>query len=174
MMFLTLCLKKLKTECSEALETARRENPARTKRKPGYLQDYDTECNDNLQMCVDFCYRAVCDLPNTYQEALASAESEQWKMAMEEEMKSLIENETFTLTKLPADRKAVGGKWVYTPKTNANGTDKHKTRFVAKGYSQKEGTDFKEMFSPTAEMTSVREVIVKGSTGRFKSTSNGC
>ena len=34
------------------------------------------------------------DIPNTFGEALHSSESDQWKLAMEEEMKSLHQNKT--------------------------------------------------------------------------------
>ena len=78
---------------------------------------------------------------------------------MEEEMRSLEENETFTLTNLPKDRQVVGGKWVYAVKENANGDETYKARYVAKGFSQKEGTDYHETFSPTANMTSIRTVM---------------
>ena len=60
---------------------------------------------------------------------------------MEEEIKSLEENNTYTLTKLPQNRKAVGGRWVYAVKNNIDGSEKLKARFVAKGYSQRQGTD---------------------------------
>lgn len=55
---------------------------------------------------------------------------------MDEEMKALRDNNTFTLTTLPEGKKAVGGRWVDTIKTNVDGSDKYKARSVAKGYSQ--------------------------------------
>ena len=58
-------------------------------------------------------------------------------------------------------KKAVGGRWVYTLKSNTDGSDKCKARFVAKGYSQKQGIDYEETFSPTADMTTVRVVMKK-------------
>ena len=55
----------------------------------------------------------------------------------------------------------MGGRWVFALKTEIDGSDKYKARFVAKGYSQKQGTDYEETFSPTADMTSVRVVMQK-------------
>ncbi|XP_048576074.1 uncharacterized protein LOC125557473 [Nematostella vectensis] len=72
----------------------------------------------------------------TYQEAMESQESENWRGAMKEEMDSLL-NDTFSLTNLPEGRTAVGGRWVYTIKEGADG-DTFKARYVAKGYNQKE------------------------------------
>ena len=80
---------------------------------------------------------------------------------MDEEMQSLEENQTFTLTKLPEGRKTLGGRWVYSIKEGGDGCEQYKARFVAKGYSQREGIDYGETFSPTANMTSVRVVMQK-------------
>lgn len=80
---------------------------------------------------------------------------------MDEEIKSLEDNQTFTLTKLPEGRKTVGGKWVYSVKGDVDGHDKYKARFVAKGYSQRAGIDYGETFSPTANLTSVRVLMQK-------------
>ena len=57
---------------------------------------------------VDYCYR-VSAFPQSYKEAAESPESECWIAAMREEMNSLEENNTYTLTTLPEGRKAVGG-----------------------------------------------------------------
>jgi len=46
----------------------------------------------NVPKCS--CYRGVCDIPQTYQDAIASTKSKQWKTAMNEEMRSLQENKT--------------------------------------------------------------------------------
>ena len=44
---------------------------------------------------------------------------------MDEEMHSLKENDTFTLTSLPEGKQTVGGRWVYTVKESADGTFLH-------------------------------------------------
>lgn len=119
------------------------------------------EKSDKLQTCIDFSYRAVCDIPQTYKDAIASSNASQWITAMNEEKQSLKENATFSLTRLPPGKQAVGGRLVYALKSNIDGSEKYKARFVAKGYSQKPGSDYEETFSPTADMTSVRVVIQK-------------
>ena len=78
---------------------------------------------------------------------------------MSEEMNSLRENETFTLTTLPEGRKSVGGRWVFTVKENSDGSESYKARYVAKGFSQVEGIDYKETFAPTANITSIRSLM---------------
>ena len=86
---------------------------------------------------------------------------------MDEEMHSLKENNKFTLTNLPEGKKAVGGRWVYAIKTDVDGSEKYKARYVAKGYSQKMGVDYEETFSPTANMTSVRVLVQKAAQENF-------
>ncbi|GFR75132.1 CCHC-type zinc finger, nucleic acid binding protein a [Elysia marginata] len=100
----------------------------------------------------------MADIPSNYHEAMTSKDADKWKLAMDDEMRALSENETFQITPLPAGRKAVGGRWVFAIKSGPN-EEKHKARFVAKGYSQIPEIDYEETFSPSARMTSIRTVI---------------
>ncbi|KAH9662850.1 hypothetical protein KPL70_019489 [Citrus sinensis] len=101
------------------------------------------------------------DIPNTFGEALRSNESDQWKLAMEEEMKSLHQNQTWELVKLPKGKRAIGNKWVYTKKQGSPNqtTPRYKARLVAKGFTQKEGIDYNEVFSPVVKHTSIRILL---------------
>ena len=75
-------------------------------------------------------------VPKSYQEAISSPNANSWQEAMKDEMSALRENDTFELVPLPEGRKSVGGRWVFTVKTDKNGEEHCKARFVAKGYSQ--------------------------------------
>lgn len=128
-----------------------RRYPTRTRNKPSYIEHVDTSVNH----AVDYCYR-MNNIPTCYSEAVNSPEAANWKKAMDEEVESLLDNETFTLTQPPQNREIVGGKWVYTIKTGLNDEETYKARYVAKGYSQVPGVDYHETFAPTARMSSVR------------------
>nr|GEX12280.1 zinc finger, CCHC-type [Tanacetum cinerariifolium] len=72
---------------------------------------------------------------------------------------SINKNNTWTLTTLPLDQKAIGLKWVYKTKRDAEGKIiKYKARLVAKGYVQEQGIDFDEVFAPFARIETVRTV----------------
>lgn len=108
---------------------------------------------------MDYCYRVMSDSPPTLKEAMNSSQSHLWVKAMKEEMDSLKESETFTLTTLPEGKHAVGGRWVSTVKENVDETKTYKARYVAKGYSQVAGIDCNQTFSPAASVTSVRSLM---------------
>jgi hypothetical protein len=79
---------------------------------------------------------------------------------MVEEMDALDKNEAWDIVEFPARRKYVGSKWLFKKKFNAQGkVEKYKARLVAKGYSQVEGIDFGEIFSPVAKLTSIRFIL---------------
>lgn len=67
------------------------------------------EESDQIHSNIDYCYRVMCGIAVSFTGAATSDESKEWISAMDEEMHSLRENNTFTLTNLPEGKKAVGG-----------------------------------------------------------------
>lgn len=95
--------------------------------------------------------------PSTVQEAIASHDANNWKLAMKDEIKSLDENNTWSLVDLPPGRKPVKTKWVFKIKKDEAGKlVRHKARLVAKGCSQRYGIDYIETYSPVVRHTSLR------------------
>ena len=79
-----------------------------------------------------------------------------WKEAMQSELAALDANHTWSLTFLPPGKKPIGCRWVYKIKRHLDGTiERFKARLVAKGYTQLEGLDYHDTFSPTAKMITV-------------------
>lgn len=83
-----------------------------------------------------------------------------WRKAMKNEIDAVERNNTWKLTELPPGQKAIGLKWVFKLKKDTNGNViKHKARIVAKGYVQKQGRDFDEIFAPVARIETVRILL---------------
>ncbi|CAI7792399.1 unnamed protein product [Closterium sp. NIES-53] len=69
--------------------------------------------------------------PATLKEALESSDAEEWKKAMESELKSIEENATWELVELPEGRKAITSKWLFKIKSDADGKiECYKSRLV--------------------------------------------
>ena len=106
---------------------------------------------------VHECLVAVGSLPSTYDEAINSKESDQWLLAMQREMESIKQHQTWQTARLPRNRKPIKCRWVFTKKYDKHGNvKKFKARLVAKGFSQKHGLDFNETFSPVVKFKSIR------------------
>ncbi|KAK9024865.1 hypothetical protein V6N11_064771 [Hibiscus sabdariffa] len=100
------------------------------------------------------------DEPKTYQEAVASPDSEKWLEAMRSEMDFMSENQVWTLVEPPKGIKPIGCKWVFKKKTDMDGNvQTYKGRLVAKGFQQIHGVDYDETFSPVAMFKSIRILL---------------
>ncbi|GJV49593.1 retrovirus-related pol polyprotein from transposon TNT 1-94 [Tanacetum coccineum] len=78
------------------------------------------------------------ETPQSYSEALSSKESVQWKKAIFEEMVSLEKNQTWSLVRISAGKKASQRLWMFRVKEEQDGSKRYNARLVVKGFQQKE------------------------------------
>jgi len=97
--------------------------PKRTRKLPEKFQDY---------------------VMLSYEEAISGEEKEKWKLAIDEEKKSLIKNKTWKpVNPEEAKGKVISCKWVFTVKREG----RYKARLVARGFEQEEGINYQETYS---------------------------
>lgn len=95
--------------------------------------------------------------PESVEEALSGPMAKEWKNAMNSEFESLLQNNTWTLVTLPENKRVIPCKWVFKMKTNASGeVVRYKARLVIKGFDQKKGIEYNEVFAPVVRHTSIR------------------
>ncbi|KAL0382894.1 UNVERIFIED_CONTAM: Retrovirus-related Pol polyprotein from transposon TNT 1-94 [Sesamum calycinum] len=100
------------------------------------------------------------DDPINFHQAMECSNSQKWIDAMNEEIKSMKDNDVWELVQSPEDTKPIGCKWIFKTKRDSKGNvERYKARLIAKGYTQKEGIDYKETFSPVSSKDSLRIIM---------------
>jgi hypothetical protein len=161
-------------EPAEELERTLEEPPA--KRKPAWLKETVQEAEKiaapkgiSRESKRPHRYRGYVALMSSISDVEPSSFEEAdklqvWKDAMLEEYRSILKNNVWDIVSRPKDKSVVSSKWVYKIKHAADGSvEKFKARFVARGFSQKEGIDYDDTFAPVARYTSIRVIIALAS-----------
>lgn len=133
--------------------------------RPAHFDDFEMESDgdDDAHLVIDSLHE-----PKSFSEAIDSPHAKEWIEAMHEELKSIKENETWEICKLPQGRKAIGSKWVFKTKLDENGNlVGRKARLVAQGYSQKYGVDYDEVFAPVARSASMKILLSVAGTRKY-------
>ncbi|CAI7849326.1 unnamed protein product [Closterium sp. NIES-54] len=91
--------------------------------------------------------------PRTYAEAITGPFSSQWQIAMGVEMASWKSIGTYVDEVPPPGANIVDGMWIFRVKRPPGSPPALKARYVARGFSKREGVDFFQTFSPTPKMT---------------------
>ena len=98
--------------------------------------------------------------PECFREAMERDENQKWLDAMHDEMKSLHDNHTYDLVKLYKGKRALENRWVYIVKHERNSkSPRYKAILVVKGFCQRKGVYFNEIFPPVVKMSSIRTVL---------------
>jgi hypothetical protein len=112
----------------------------------------------------------MCDLlenkPTFFEEAIQKKE---WADAMTKEYQSIIKNDVWEIVPRPNRKDVVSSRWLFKIKHATDGCiEKYKAIFVAHGFSQKEGIEYKETFVPVARYTSIRTIIALATKMKWK------
>ncbi|GJW85848.1 zinc finger, CCHC-type containing protein, partial [Tanacetum coccineum] len=100
------------------------------------------------------------DDPKTVDEAMKSQDVAFWKEAINDEMNSIMGNNTWVLADLPPSCKPLGFKWIFKRKLKVDGTiEKFKLRLVIYGFKQKLKIDYFETYAPVACISTIRLLI---------------
>jgi hypothetical protein len=97
--------------------------------------------------------------PECYEESMQVDTIKKWEHGMKEEMDSLVNNQNWDLVQFLARKTTLQNKWVYKLKEEDGGKKWYKARFVIKGFAQKKGIDFDDMFSLIFKMSSIRTIL---------------
>ncbi|XP_017622046.1 uncharacterized protein LOC108466209 [Gossypium arboreum] len=83
-----------------------------------------------------------------------------WKATVHNELQALLHNNTWSICSLSINRRAIGCKWLFKVKKNADGTvERYKARLVAKGFSQHTGFNFRDTFKPVVRAVTIQTVL---------------
>lgn len=100
------------------------------------------------------------DEPITYKDVKNSRYRKQWETAMQEEMDSIRQHAVWVLVKPPRGRKILGCRWIFSRKRGPDGRVlRYKARIVLKGYAQRPGIDFKDLYSPVARFETIKCIL---------------
>ncbi|CAI5468582.1 unnamed protein product [Closterium sp. Yama58-4] len=97
--------------------------------------------------------------PRSYAEAIEGPYSSQWQAAMDAEMASWKSTGTYVDEVPPPGANIVSGMWIFRVKRPPGSPPVFKARYVARGFSQRQGVDYFQTFSPTPKMTTLRVLL---------------
>ena len=89
-----------------------------------FLQEHEVDINVMEDDPINFC------------QAIESSNSQKWIDAMNEEMKSIKDNDVWDIVPLPKGTKPINCKWIFKTKRDSKGNvERHKPWFIAKGFT---------------------------------------
>ncbi|GKE35608.1 putative ribonuclease H-like domain-containing protein, partial [Tanacetum coccineum] len=127
---------------------------AKTANEQGLLSvAYERKPHEDLNTCLFFCFLSQ-EEPKRVTKSLSDSA---WVEAMQEELLQFKLQKVWLLVDLPKGKRAIGTKWIFRNKKDERGiVIRNKARLVAQGYTQEEGIDNDEVFSPLARIEAIR------------------
>uniref|UniRef100_A0A803Q997 Reverse transcriptase Ty1/copia-type domain-containing protein n=1 Tax=Cannabis sativa TaxID=3483 RepID=A0A803Q997_CANSA len=100
-------------------------------------------------------------VPKTYLEAINSKQAKKWNTAMNSKMQSLKKDKTWVVVLKLEGQKVIGSKWIFRHKEGLADDEPilYKARLLAQGFTQVEGVDYSELFSPVVKMKTIRMML---------------
>ena len=139
-------------------------NNSQTALTPGMQQPTDwtagaVECEDKYALLAEIGLAEALE-PRNLGEAKKKLDWPLWEVAIDEELKTLKETETWEVVEVPAGVNVVRSKWVFQAKKDAAGNVvRYRARLVAQGFTQVPGVNYFDMFTPVARLASIRTVL---------------
>lgn len=131
--------------------------PLRFRTLGNILGDVDVPGLAERELAREALYLTSAEEPRTFKEA---EQDPRWRAAKVDELKAIEENGTWELVPRHAGHCPIGLKWVFKVKCDEHGEIvRHKARLITKGYVQRQGIDFEEVFSPIVRIESVRLLL---------------
>lgn len=120
--------------------------------KPRRLGDYEM----NLALSA---MNWIADAPLHYKDVQGRPDESEWFEAIDKEIQSLNENQTWEIVKSPSDAKFIGSRWIFKKKEEVGEKFTYKARLVARGFQQREGIDYGETYAPVARLPTIRLIL---------------
>lgn len=90
---------------------------------------------------------------------MKSPKPKEWKLAINMELENLCRKSVWKVCRIPRKHKALGARWVFAKTSGPNNTMKYKADYVARGFAQKEGTNYAHTFALTAKFTLMQVLL---------------
>lgn len=137
-------------------DTTTTRRSTRNKQLPKHLEDYEVDLDSEFEVNLMAALSAgslISDLPQNFTEAVSHDE---WKAAIQEELNSLQESQTWELVPPPEDTEIIDSKWVFREKV-LDGKVSKRARLVARGFKQCSLDE--DVYAPVARMVTIRVLL---------------
>lgn len=115
------------------------------------------ECEEHSELVLSLLAIRYVPEPQSFEDAMRSEHAANWLRAAQDEIQSHRDNQTWDLVPAPPRRKILKNRWVWVVKYTAQGEiDRFKARLVIKGFQQRYGIDYHEIFAPVIRMEVLR------------------